>query len=143
MTSAREMASEFLNGDEEQRADPGSNENNKARQDERAVLERVFILWLIHDMLPWDLDEQGMSVGDIQAVLSKAGFSRTARTVQRDLDALMQIARVHYDSEKARPRRYHRFSEQRLTDCLPKPVRRVARYALAGPDWPGQIHVPR
>lgn len=139
MTTARELASEFLNRDASGHDSAEVRQQDNTSEDERGVLERVFILWLIHDKLPWDADERGLSVPEIRAFLARAGFQRSERTVQRDMNALMQIARVHFDAERARPRRYHRFLEQRLTDCLPDPARRVARYALDGPEWPSQI----
>ena len=128
MTTGRELAEEFLNSSE---------------QGQRCHMERVFVLMLIHDMLPFDPDQRGMTPREIGELLGRSGFKRNYRTIQRDLDDLMQVARVYYDAENAKPRRYHRLHDQRLTDGLPDPVRRVARYTLDSPDWPSQINVGR
>lgn len=123
MTTGRELADEFLNSSEHK--------------------ERVFVLMLIHDMLPFDCDVPGMTLREIQKRLDRAGFNRDYRTLQRDVNEVMQIMWVHFDAENVRPRRYHRLHSQRLTDGLPDPVRRVARYTLDSPDWPSQINVRR
>ncbi|TVQ30730.1 MAG: hypothetical protein EA370_13460 [Wenzhouxiangella sp.] len=125
------MAAEFLNA--------GSETCAKNRD----YLERVFILILIHDMLPWDDEQRGLSLREIGETLKKAGFHRCTRSIQRDLDELMLIARIHYDRENARPRRFHRLHSQRLSDNLSDSARRVARFVLDGRDWPSQIQIER
>ena len=119
------------------------NNNQIVLESLSPVLQRVIAMMLIHDMLPWDMDEQGMTLTEIRQRLARLGIARTPHTLNRDLSHLMSVARIHYDEEHAVPRRYHRFHHQRLTDGLPEPVRQLAAPVLGLPDWPSDIQVRR
>lgn len=119
------------------------NNNQTLLESLSPVMQRSIVLLLIHDMLPWDMDESGMTPTEIQQRLSRLGIDRPIHSLNRDLRDLMSFARVHPDDEKARPRRFHRFQEQRVTDCMPEPIRELAAPVLEVPDWPSQILMGR
>jgi len=119
------------------------NQNPIQMESLTPVMRRSIALLLIHDMLPWNMDEPGMTLTEIQQRLARVGVDRSVHTLNQDLGALMTLARVHFDDENARPRRFHRFHSQRLTDHMPDPIRTLATPALAVRDWPSEILIER
>ncbi|MDT8439582.1 MAG: hypothetical protein RQ729_11300 [Wenzhouxiangellaceae bacterium] len=106
---------------------------------------KMLFYMLIHDMLPCDLEDPGMTLREVQQRLARIGIDRTLHGLNRDIQALMSVARVHYDDEKAVPRRYYRLYPDRLIDCLPQSFRRAAAPALVPriPDLPSNILIAR
>jgi hypothetical protein len=102
-----------------------------AASEDRSMLKGISILSLLHDLLPWDEDQPGLTPRCLQTKLQRMGIPREMRALQRDLEDLVEVAWV--ETEGQRPRRYRRYYPQSLV------YRLTGKHAAGVPDWPSEI----
>ena len=104
-----------------------------AASEDRSLFKRVYILFVLHDLLPWNEDQPGLTPRCLQKKLQRLDIQRGMRDLQRDLEYLVEIAWV--ETEGKRPRRYRRFYPQSLANAL------MGKRASGVPDWTSEIMV--
>jgi hypothetical protein len=103
-----------------------------------AIQGRTGLLFLIHDLLPWQDDAEGLTATQIRQQLRNLGINCGIRTLERYLATLLRVAYIDWEGEK--PRRYRRLYRHRLTDPLRGGVPLPGGCILRIPDWPSEIH---
>jgi hypothetical protein len=103
-----------------------------------AIQERTGLLFLIHDLLPWQDEAEGLTATQIRQQLCNLDIECGIRTLERHLATLLRMAHVDYEGEK--PRRYRRLYSHRLTDSFPGGVPLPGGCILRIPDWPSEIY---
>lgn len=102
-----------------------------AASEDRSMLKGISILFLLHDLLPWDEDQPGLTPRCLQTKLQRMGIPREMRALQRDLEDLVDVAWV--ETEGQRPRRYRRYYPQSLVHAM------MGKRAAGVPDWTSEI----
>ena len=106
-----------------------------------SVMGKMGLLFLLHDLLPWEDAQQGLTSTELRRMLSARGLRVDARGMDRMLTDLMNLAFVDYEGE--RPRRFRRMYRHRLTDAMTGGVPLPNGLVLRVPDWKSEIVLPR
>lgn len=102
-----------------------------------SVMGKMGLLFFVHDLLPWEDSQQGLTCTEIRRILSIRGLVVNARGMDRLLTDMMNLAFVDYEGE--RPRRFRRMYRHRLTDAMPGGVPLPNGLVLQAPDWRSEI----
>ena len=105
-----------------------------------SVMGKMGLLFLVHDLLPWEDSQQGLTCTEVRRVLSAWGLVIDTRGMDRMLTDLMNLAFVDHEGE--RPRRFRRMYRHRLTDAMTGGVPLPKGQVLRLPDWKSDIVLP-
>ncbi|MFU8832871.1 MAG: hypothetical protein ACNA7J_12050 [Wenzhouxiangella sp.] len=79
---------------------PASNEVNNQdlnMQDLNLTTQRLVRLFVLHDLLPWKDEAQGLTVPELVDLLTRTGFDCQRDTVGRDLRELEKLVFLEYE----------------------------------------------
>ncbi|MFU8831747.1 MAG: hypothetical protein ACNA7J_06275 [Wenzhouxiangella sp.] len=127
--------------------------NSREREQIRASMQRIqasprgmvagFVRALaIHDLLPYDSDQRGLTVGQLQERLLTHGEVRLPkRMIQRDLVRLSRTMYVSYDKGPGKTRYWWRLHGDSLLNLVKEPQDDESLACSDIPDFPSEIEV--
>jgi len=102
---------------------PASNEVNNQDlnlQDLNLVTQKLVRLYVLHDLLPWKDETQGLTVPELVELLTGMGFDCQRDTVGRDLRDLEKLVFLEYEKRGGKVF-WKRLYETYLTRALASP----------------------
>lgn len=98
-------------------------------------IEQVMLAFMLHDLLPWEDDEPGLSVPELRRQLKRLGLLVTDRQIQYCLRQSAEVIWMDKEAAPGAPVGWKRVNSGSLCRLLKPELRPI-------PNLPSDIHLP-